>query len=814
MRPPDRESPGRGLRLARTERDGFGAIRPLMSLREIDHLLLGGGGASAAAAETLRLEGASGSIVILSAEGQPPYYRPALSKDVLLGKVDAAQRALHPPDFYVEQAVEVRLNTEVVAVDSARQTVTTRAGDRFRYGQLLIATGSRPVALEARGADLAGVHYLRTSVDCEVLRRSIDSVKRRKKGTQGARSAPHAVVLGGSFMGMEIAMSLIALGLQVTLIEREAVILPHLEAPLISDFFRRHAQGRGAEFLLSDTIVALHGKGRVREVETASGQRLPCDLLVVSIGVMPATGYLAGSGIALENGLVVVDDLLRASAPNVYAAGDVTRFPDPVFARPRHIEHWDNAIQQGRLAARNMLGRRVRHDEVSCLFCDIGDLSFSLMGAPEDADELIVRGSFERGACAALYLKNNVLRALFSMGRPAEETRHAEGLIRYRVHLLQVKDRLQDPDFDLDRIPTQTVLALQGGGAMGAFECGVVRALEEERIFPDIVAGISIGALNGAIIAAHPRAATAALEAFWSDLAVHTPFMPGSAAGQAAASLQVLMFGVPGFFRPQWLPLWPAGMTRPMTPPAQWTSYYDTSPMKELLAEYVDFKALKTSPVRLLVGAVNVTSGELEVFDSYVDDLTPDHILASGSLPPGFPWTVIGGKAYWDGGLLSNSPLDLVVDRCGSEGKRVFVVDLYAGQRPLPRNMVEVMARRDEIAFSERVRNDRRLRETAGAHRRLVEGILELLDPATRAKVRQRPLYIELMGRGAPMSITRFVRSGRPSEPSSRDYDFSAEAIRANQEEGYALVKKTLGERPSYGSGTPATTARAAERTT
>jgi NTE family protein len=144
--------------------------------------------------------------------------------------------------------------------------------------------------------------------------------------------------------------------------------------------------------------------------------------------------------------------------------------------------------------------------------------------------------------------------------------------------------------------------------------------------------------------------------------------------------------------------------------------------------------------------------------------------------------------------LLSNSPLELVVERCGAEGKRAFVVDLFAGERPLPQNMVEVMARRDEIAYSERVRNDLRWRETAGAYRRLVEGILEQVDPAVQAKIKQRPLFIELMGVGAPLQVTRFVRAGQPGEPASRDYDFSAEAIRRNQEEGYALVKQTLAQ--------------------
>jgi NTE family protein len=142
--------------------------------------------------------------------------------------------------------------------------------------------------------------------------------------------------------------------------------------------------------------------------------------------------------------------------------------------------------------------------------------------------------------------------------------------------------------------------------------------------------------------------------------------------------------------------------------------------------------------------------------------------------------------------VISNSPLDIVIDRCGPDGKRVYIVDLFAGQRPLPSNMMEVMARRDEIVYSERIRSDLRFRELSGAYRELVDRILDLVDPATQAKIRQRPLYIELMGDAATTSITRFVRQGRDGEPSSRDYDFSDISIRANQEQGYALVKETL----------------------
>jgi NADPH-dependent 2,4-dienoyl-CoA reductase/sulfur reductase-like enzyme/predicted acylesterase/phospholipase RssA len=761
-----------------------------MSLTEITHLLVGGGGAAATAAATLRLENAPGSVMIVSADDCPPYYRPALSKQFLLGDVSGEKILLHPERFYREQGIELALNTAAVSLDPAAQVLTTSAGTRLHYERLLIATGAHPIRLAIPGADLPGVLHLRRRADCEAIRREI------------AAGAKRALVLGASFLGMEIAMSLLDLGLDVTIVERRDLVLPHLESAWVSDYLRRHAEDRGATLRLSDTIVAIHGTGRIQEVETTTGERLPCDMLIVSIGVTPATEFLTGSGIALDEGLIVVNDQLRTNVPNVFAAGDVTSFDDPVFARRRHIEHWDNAVKQGRLAALNMLGRRMRYDEISYFFCDVGDISFSMLGAPEEGKERIARGSLADKSFALFHLRDDVPRALFSVGRPVEETRSVEGLIRYRVNVAHVKDRLDDPEFPLHGIPTQTVLVLQGGGALGAFECGVVKALEEERIFPDIVAGISIGALNGAIVAGNPRHATEALESFWSEIAVASPCLLDREAATALTSMEILMFGVPNFFRPRWISSPPTMMT-----PANWTSFYDIGPMRELIARYVDFGALRTSPVRLLIGAVNVQSGELEVFDSYVDDLTPDHVLASGSLPPGFPWTEIDGNAYWDGGIVSNSPLDIVVDRCGPGGKRVFIVDLFAGQRPLPATMMEVLARRDEIVYSERVRSDLRLRELVSSYRRLVNGVLDLVDPATRDKVRQRPLYIELMGDGAATTIVRFVREGRPGEPSSRDYDFSDISIRFNREQGYATVKETLA-----GSGGATATARPTSR--
>jgi predicted acylesterase/phospholipase RssA len=275
------------------------------------------------------------------------------------------------------------------------------------------------------------------------------------------------------------------------------------------------------------------------------------------------------------------------------------------------------------------------------------------------------------------------------------------------------------------------------------------------------------------------------LAAFWQELMVDTPVWAAPAGlATALTSWQILACGVPKFFRPRW--------TFPYSAPQSWTSLYDPAPIKVLLNKYVDFASLKESPVRLLVSAVNVESGRLEIFDSYVDDLTADHVIASGSLPPGFPYTTIDGKHYWDGGIISNSPLDLVIDRCGESGKRVFIVDLFSAIRPLPTNLMEVQARRDEIVYSERVRNDVANRERVQDFRQLIEELTSMLKPAVAARVMERPSYIQLMGDVAPITITRFVREGAAGESAARDYDFSRLSIERNKREGYDNARQKL----------------------
>jgi len=332
-------------------------------------------------------------------------------------------------------------------------------------------------------------------------------------------------------------------------------------------------------------------------------------------------------------------------------------------------------------------------------------------------------------------------------------------------------------------------LILQGGGAFGAFECGAMKALGESHISPNIVAGVSIGAFNGAIIAGNPDNPMEALEAFWNELKVDTPPGPTEEFRQIQACNQIAALGVPNFFKPRWL--------NPFTCftqlPSQWTSFYDTSPVRKLLEKYVDFSKLKSSPVRLMISAVDVETSELVMFDSYIDTLTPDHILASGSLPPGFPWTTINGRHYWDGGIVSNSPLDQVLDRCGTSGKQVYVIDLFPGSiNHLPGNLLDVLGRRDEILYSERIRSELKTQTLVLNFQKLVEEIMNEVPPEKLNKLRHRPGYIQLMASESPMKVTRITRENSEDEPSSKDYDFSRKTIENLMQSGYQVTKKAL----------------------
>lgn len=748
--------------------------------KDVEYLLIGAGLAGATCAETLRAEGATGRILLLGEEPGLPYQRPPLSKTFISGKREQEARPVLAQSRYDELDIELQTGMRAVSVNARRRIVRAEpvaGGDtvELRYGQLLIATGATPARIHVPGADLAGIHTLRSVSDAQAIRAD-------------AAVARHAVVVGASFLGVEVAASLRERGIAVTLIEDRASVLSKLRTPELSAYFESVLKQHEVEVLLHDAPVSFGGESQVTSVTTRGGRNIACDMVVLAIGVTPDTGFLHGSGIALDHG-VLVNKFLQTNHHAVFAAGDVANFFDPVFHVQHRIEHWDNAIKQGRLAARNMLGRREPYDTVSYFFSHVFDVHFNLLGRVEGTTERIDRGSLESGSFAAFYLNHDIPRALFSLGRPSEETKIAEQLIRNRTPIGAQKTNLRDPDFKLTGIPSQRVLILQGGGAYGAFEYGAVRALAEAGIRPDIVSGVSIGAFNGAVIAGNPDRPAEALADFWSDLSTISPIVPDEHLRRTLATSQIAMFGVQNFFTPRWFQ---PGFTLDQMP-AHWSSLYDMSPARNLLSKYVDFSKLADSPVRLLVSAVDIETSELVIFDSYAEALTPEHILASGSLPPGFQWTTIGGRHYWDGGIVSNSPLDIVIERCGATGKQVFIIDLFPGKRThLPGNLMEVLMRRDEILYAERIRSDTRTERTLRDFRHLVAEVQADLPPETLRRLKSDPRYIQLMGEDAPMQVTRIVRENNGDDGDLRDYDFSAPTLKQLADAGYAMARKAI----------------------
>jgi NADPH-dependent 2,4-dienoyl-CoA reductase/sulfur reductase-like enzyme/predicted acylesterase/phospholipase RssA len=741
----------------------------------VEFLLLGGGLASAHAAQTLRQEGAEGRILMISEEKIAPYHRPPLSKS--LGKTDPRIKPsfILEPDTYHDLEIELKLASKVSALNSKRKAVTLETGEHIEFEKVLIATGASPTKLSIPGVHLKGVHYLRTYDDSVAIRAH-------------AKQAKHAVVIGGGFIGVEIVSLLAQQGVTVTLIETHA-LLCKLHNDKLSDYIQTVLAQHSIKCLLGDAPIAIEGQHHASAVRTVNGETITCDMVVIGAGVTPRTEFLTSSGIICRDG-VLVNEYLQSNDASVYAAGDVANTYHSLFKQYFRVEHWDNAIKQGRLAARNMLGRREPYTAVSYFYSHIFDKSFNLVGFPTPNCERIDRGSFATEKFESIYIQNDIPCAFFTLGQSSSNTRVAEDLIRNHACLTRVKPKLSDISFELSDIPAQVLFVLQGGGAFGAFECGAIMALADRHIIPDVVAGVSIGAFNGAIMAGNPDDPAGALEAFWQELATDTLSTGDESSRRLWASQQIAMLGLPGFFEPRWMNPW-QNFTQS---PSNWPSIYDFSAARKLLIKYVDFALLKKSPIRLMVTAVDVQSSEVVLFDSYLDDLTVDHILASGSLPPAFPWVTIEGRHYWDAGIVSNSPLQPVLNRVGRTGKEIYLIDLFPKHRKkLPESLIEVNARREEIIFSDRLKHNDYQQDTLANYHQLVTTIMKLLPEESARRVSREPLYMQLMGNTIPNKSIRITRHTDPDHPAPKAYDFSRPTIVQLIQDGRLTVDDVLG---------------------
>ena len=373
----------------------------------------------------------SGDLTIVSAERSAPYERPPLSKGFLAGRDSEESIRIVPNDFYSAHGIDLRLETEVTGVAAAGKHVHLRSGEELAFEKLILATGSRVRTLDVPGASLAGIFYLR----------SVDDSKRIR---ERAATAKRAVVIGGGFIGMEVASVLAQKGIQVTMIVREARVFPRLFSPEMSAFFEGYYKARGVQFAMQATSRELRGTGAVSSVVLAEGQEIACDTVVAGIGVRPAIDFLAASGIEMDDG-VMVNQYLESNQPGIYAAGDIANYQDVLFGKRRRVEHWDNAVSQGQHCARALMGEHAEFRHVPYFFSDVFDLSYEFWGDPADAEEIVHRGDMTGNSFSTWWVRGQRLVAAFAMNRPEEERDIAPKWIeaRQRVSTARLRDASQ-----------------------------------------------------------------------------------------------------------------------------------------------------------------------------------------------------------------------------------------------------------------------------------------------------------------------------------------------------------------------------------
>jgi len=376
------------------------------------YLVLGGGMVAGYAAKELASRGLGpGELLIISADDVLPYERPPLSKGFLSGKENEAGILINNPEWYRQQGIEVKLQTEIERVDLQKKRLRATSGETFEFEALLIATGARARKLDCPGNDLPNVFYLRSLDDSRKIRASAESCKQ-------------AVVLGGGFIGMEVAAVLAQKNLETTLILREDRVWNRVFTPPMSEFFERYYVSRGIQLLKGERVSRLEGKDRVSGAVLSNGRKIPCDLVVAGIGATPVSELFTNSGLTPENGLVV-NEYLETKLPGIFAAGDVANYLDIIFDKRRRVEHWDNAVSQGQHWAGLVRGDRKPFSHVPYFFSDVFDLSYELWGDSEGSTQTIARGDLNSSSFSMWWLKQGRLVSAFAMNRPDEERQAA-----------------------------------------------------------------------------------------------------------------------------------------------------------------------------------------------------------------------------------------------------------------------------------------------------------------------------------------------------------------------------------------------------
>ena len=394
-------------------------------------VIAGGGQAAAQAVDTLRRKGFTGTLVLIGEEPWLPYQRPPLSKKYLAGSLERERLLLRPAHFYESHAVETRLGRRVEEVSRREQRLRLDDGSTVAYDALLIATGSRPRQLTAPGTELDGVHFLRTIADVERIR-------------AGWAAGRRLVIVGGGYIGLEVAATARELGLEVTVLEMAERVMNRVVCPEISSFYEAEHRRHGVRILCNSKVRALAaqpGSTRVRAVVTADGEEHTADCVVLGCGAVPADELAVAAGLVCENG-VVVDDRCRTSDPLIYAAGDCSSHPSLRYGRRLRLESVDNAFEQGASAALNMLGLEIAHDKVPWFWSDQYDLKLIIIGMSHGYDAVVMRGDPATHAFSACYLRGGELIAVDAVNSPKDQMA-ARKLIAARAR--PSIDKLADP---------------------------------------------------------------------------------------------------------------------------------------------------------------------------------------------------------------------------------------------------------------------------------------------------------------------------------------------------------------------------------
>jgi 3-phenylpropionate/trans-cinnamate dioxygenase ferredoxin reductase subunit len=406
--------------------------------RSVDYLLIGGGMASANCARWLREEGADGSVLLVGREPDPPYNRPELSKKYMTGQEPREDVLFRPDDWWGDQDIELMTRTSVTGLDVNERVAKLQSGDEVRFGQALLATGANVRRVRVDGCQLDGIHYLRTFANADAIRAD-------------AEQADNVVLIGGSFIGTEVAASLTSLGKQCAIVMQEEITLELPFGKEVGGFFQNLLTDKGVDIHGRDELERFEGDGdRVTKVVTKKGAELDADMVVVGVGVIPDVTLAKAAGVELgESGGVKLSSRLEASCPDVYAAGDIAEYESVVHGRRLRIEHWDVAFNQGKTAAFNMLGRNVSHEEIPYFYSDLADWSGMEYVGPGKGRP-VFRGSMDAGEFTAFYLGDDgVVTAALTVGR-SDDLEAARRFIREKVRPDEAA--LTDPSTDLESL--------------------------------------------------------------------------------------------------------------------------------------------------------------------------------------------------------------------------------------------------------------------------------------------------------------------------------------------------------------------------